>query len=589
MFDNHFYIANSRLKLEQYIWNLALKFKYYIVAIFLTIVSTTLFKIEVDYKVKEIIDSIADNQSADLAYLLFLFVFYKLLYHGILFINKLVEIRYKPLIIEQSLLFIFGSTLKHSLSWFDSHLSGEIQNKISDFNNTILLLITYLSQILIMTFGIAVILYYLSTIHYLSATILLVFIIFYFPIIYILLKKQFVLQGSKVTARQEAMGVVNDSITNVYSIKIIGNVLNEINLKLLPAIAKWKKLERKTRIFDAYYVELIDNLMVVSMSGIQIYTLAYLYKNGDISAGSFAFIAMMTLKIHSKLETLLMVLMFNFNPSLAQLKSSYSFINDNIDTLNRDNAGKLIHSRGEIRFEKVSVGYARSQKKALSNLSLSIKPGERVGIVGPSGAGKTTLVKSLIRYFDVNSGSIKIDGKDIRDYTLESLRENMAIIPQDITLLHRSVRENLLLAKYDATEAELIDICKKANIHDVIMSFPNKYDTIVGERGVKLSGGQRQRIAIARAMLKKAPILILDEATSSLDTLSEEEIKTSMNNLFEQRQTTIIAIAHRLSTLGNMDRIIVLDKGSVVQEGVHKDLIKDKNGYYYKLWNMQKL
>ena len=218
---------------------------------------------------------------------------------------------------------------------------------------------------------------------------------------------------------------------------------------------------------------------------------------------------------------------------------------------------------------------------------MRINPGERLGIVGTSGAGKTTMTKCLLRYFDVQQGAVCIDGNAICNITQESLRTHISIIPQDITMFHRTIRENLQLAKYDATDEEIISACKKAKIHEDIMSMEKGYDSVVGERGIKVSGGQRQRIAIARAILKNASILILDEATSSLDTPTEQLIQASINELLETSNATVIAIAHRLSTLKNMDRIIVLDKGKIVEEGRHNSLIRKKNGLYKKLWEMQ--
>jgi ATP-binding cassette subfamily B protein len=197
------------------------------------------------------------------------------------------------------------------------------------------------------------------------------------------------------------------------------------------------------------------------------------------------------------------------------------------------------------------------------------------------------MMKCLLRYFDVTDGAILIDGHNIQDISQESLRKAMSIIPQDITMFHRSIKDNLKLAAYDATDAEIISACKKAKIHDDVEAMPAGYDTVVGERGIKLSGGQRQRIAIARAILKNAPILILDEATSSLDTPTEKLIQDSINDVLENSKATVIAIAHRLSTLKHMDRILVLEKGNIVEVGSHTELLKKKDGLYKKLWEMQ--
>lgn len=195
----------------------------------------------------------------------------------------------------------------------------------------------------------------------------------------------------------------------------------------------------------------------------------------------------------------------------------------------------------------------------------------------------------MIRYFDINCGKITIDNINIKDFTQNSLYSHISLIPQDITMFHRSILENLQIAKYDAKKDEVISACKKAKIHNDIMEMQYNYDSIVGERGVKVSGGQRQRIAIARAILKDAPILILDEATSSLDSKTEKNIQTSLDLLIKDKSKTVIAIAHRLSTLKNMDRIIVMDQGKVTEIGTHEELLKKKDSIYRKLWELQEI
>ena len=220
----------------------------------------------------------------------------------------------------------------------------------------------------------------------------------------------------------------------------------------------------------------------------------------------------------------------------------------------------------------------------MKNFNLCIKNGQRVGVVGLSGAGKTTLVNLLLRLYDVNDGCIKIGGVDIRDVKQNSLRQNIALVPQETALFNRTLLENIRYARPGASRADVVQAAKKANIHDFIMKQSDGYDTLVGNRGIKLSGGQRQRIAIARALLKNAPILILDEATSALDSENEMMIQSALQKVMKNKTT--LAIAHRLSTLRNLDIIIVMDKGKIVESGSHKQLLR-KNGVYKKLWSMQ--
>ena len=222
------------------------------------------------------------------------------------------------------------------------------------------------------------------------------------------------------------------------------------------------------------------------------------------------------------------------------------------------------------------------------NFNLTIEPNQKLGIVGYTGAGKSTLINLLLRFFDVEDGhgGIEIDGQDIRDVTQESLRQNISYIPQDPILFHRTIKENIAYGKPNATDEEIIEASKKAYCYDFIMNLKDGFNTLVGERGVKLSGGQRQRIAIARAILKNSKILILDEATSALDSITEKQIQEALKELMKDK--TVIAVAHRLSTLNNMDRIITLDKGKIVEDGTREELLQHENGLFRKMWDMQK-
>jgi ATP-binding cassette subfamily B multidrug efflux pump len=251
-------------------------------------------------------------------------------------------------------------------------------------------------------------------------------------------------------------------------------------------------------------------------------------------------------------------------------------------------AKDLVVTKGEIRFEDLSFGYGR-ESGVLHDLDLVIRPGERVGLVGPSGAGKSTLVNLLLRFFDPEEGRILIDGQDIAHVTQESLRAQIAMVTQDTSLLHRSIRDNIRYGRREASEAEIVAAARRAHADDFIRELEDwhqrtGYDAHVGERGVKLSGGQRQRVALARVILKNAPILILDEATSALDSEAEAAIQEQLEGLMVGK--TVIAIAHRLSTIARMDRLIIMDRGRIVEQGTHAALLA-KGGVYARLWQRQ--
>jgi ATP-binding cassette subfamily B multidrug efflux pump len=269
--------------------------------------------------------------------------------------------------------------------------------------------------------------------------------------------------------------------------------------------------------------------------------------------------------------------------SWASANQAYRELVQPILVVDIPNAPKSNIKNGKIELKNISFKY--NKRKVLDDLSLTISPGEKVGLVGSSGAGKTTLVNLLMRFYDPGKGAIYIDGQNIAEVTQDSLRENIAFIPQEPTMFNRTLRENIGYGKSDATDKEIRRAARSASADGFIMEAPKKYDSMVGDRGIKLSGGQRQRIAIARAFLKDAPILILDEATSALDSETEAAIQKSFEEL--SRGRTTIAIAHRLSTLRNMDRIVVMDKGKIVESGTHAQLLRKKGGIYAKLWKMQ--
>ena len=269
--------------------------------------------------------------------------------------------------------------------------------------------------------------------------------------------------------------------------------------------------------------------------------------------------------------------------SLADAKEMTDIFDQQPDIQDIDNPEKCLISEGNISFENVNFEYVEGHR-VFTNFNFKIKAGEKIGLVGHSGSGKTTIVKMLLRFIDVRDGQILIDGQNIAKIRQEDLRNNISYVPQEPILFHRSIRENIGYAKPEATEEEIITVAQKAHAHNFILNLPYGYDTLVGERGIKLSGGERQRIAIARAMLKDSPILMLDEATSSLDSISESYIQDAFNELMKGKTT--IVIAHRLSTVQKMDRIIVLDKGRIIEQGTHKELL-ETNGVYADLWNHQ--
>ncbi|MFM7256045.1 MAG: ABC transporter ATP-binding protein, partial [Betaproteobacteria bacterium] len=313
----------------------------------------------------------------------------------------------------------------------------------------------------------------------------------------------------------------------------------------------------------------------------------HLWTLGEVGSGAVAAATAMALRLNGMSHWVMW--------EMASLFENIGTVRDGINMLSRQrtvidppNASELQVTRGEIRFCGVGFSYD-GKREVVKALDLHIQPGEKVGLVGPSGAGKSTVTNLLLRFYDLQRGSILIDGQDIAKVSQSSLRAQIGMVTQDTALLHRSVRENLGYGRPDASEAQMREAARRAEAEAFIESLTDPagrrgYDAHVGERGVKLSGGQRQRVAIARVMLKNAPILVLDEATSALDSEVEAAIQQSLNRLMEGK--TVVAIAHRLSTIAAMDRLIVMDHGMIVEEGTHPELLA-RGGLYARLWSHQ--
>ena len=313
----------------------------------------------------------------------------------------------------------------------------------------------------------------------------------------------------------------------------------------------------------------------------------WLWGAGALSVGAVAAASAMAMRLNGISHWIMWEMAMLFE-HIGTVQDGINTLSRHQTVLDRPDAQALAVPQGEIRFEDVSFSYG-NDRHVIAGLNLAIRPGEKIGLVGRSGAGKSTIVNLLLRFYDVESGRITIDGQDVAAVTQESLRAQIGMVTQDTSLLHRSVRENILYGRPDAGDEAMIAAARRAEAHDFVLGLSDPagrqgYDAHVGERGVKLSGGQRQRIAIARVMLKDAPILLLDEATSALDSEVEAAIQGSLYRLMEGK--TVVAIAHRLSTIAAMDRLIVLDQGRIVEEGDHASLLA-KGGLYARLWAHQ--
>ena len=386
-------------------------------------------------------------------------------------------------------------------------------------------------------------------------------------------------------ARSLMTGRITDAYSNIATVKLFSHGAREA------AYAKQSMEEFMVTVHaQMRLATLLHTCSFIVNSSLTVGTTAlgiWLWYHGQVGVGAVATATAMALRVNGLSQYIMW--------ESARLFENIGTVNDGMATLSKPHtildkpqALPLKVTRGEIKFEHVDFSY-EAGKPLLNGFNLNIKPGEKVGLIGRSGAGKSTIVNLLLRFYEPQSGTISIDGQNVDSVTQESLRAQIGLVTQDTSLLHRSVRDNIIYGRPDATDAEMISAAERAEAADFIPNLSDAkgrrgYDAHVGERGVKLSGGQRQRIAIARVMLKDAPILLLDEATSALDSEVEAAIQESLDKMMDGK--TVIAIAHRLSTIAAMDRLIVLDKGRIIEEGSHTELL-EKQGLYAKLWAHQ--
>ncbi len=389
-------------------------------------------------------------------------------------------------------------------------------------------------------------------------------------------------------ARSVMTGRITDAYTNIATVKLFSHTRRESEFARAAMDAFKLTGYAQMRLVSRF--EIVNHILVVAMILSACGTALWLWSAGEVGAGAVAAVTAMTLRVSGHAHWVMW--------EMTTLFESVGTIQDGINTLTKPrtvvdapDAKPLVVSQGEVRFDNMTFAYGQgaNARPVIDQLNLTIHPGEKIGLIGRSGAGKSTLVNLLLRFHDVQSGRILIDGQDIAHVTQDSLRRNIGMVTQDTSLLHRSMRDNILYGRPDASEADLHQAAERAEAADFIATLTDLqgrtgYDAHVGERGVKLSGGQRQRVAIARVMLKDAPILLLDEATSALDSEVEAAIQHSLDGLM--RGKTVIAIAHRLSTIAAMDRLIVMDAGRIVEEGTHAQLL-GQGGVYARLWGHQ--
>ncbi|WP_298625281.1 ABC transporter ATP-binding protein [uncultured Legionella sp.] len=476
---------------------------------------------------------------------------------------------------------VFDYLSKQSYHYFSNQMAGSLANKINDLPralDSIFMIITWYGIAAFSSIIVALIL--MCTINYWFAIVLLTWIILQLFISYKLSKKVDRYSIDNAEDKSELSGKIVDSLSNSSAVKLFARAKEELAYVKVSQDREEnsnKKLTIYMNIFRLYL-----DIPVTVMLSTMIYLLLAFWQKGLITTGDLVFIFNVSFVIMNQIWYLCHALADLYR-EIGIARQAIALLSAPIDIKDVPEATELLVTDGKIEFDDVTFHY-NNGKKVFENKSVIIEPNQRVGLVGFSGSGKTTFIHLILRFFNVESGVIRIDGQDISKVTQDSLHSAISMIPQDTALFHRTLMENIRYGNPSATDEEVIEASKKACCDDFIALLPDGYETMVGERGIKLSGGQRQRIAIARALLKNAKVVVMDEATSQLDSLTEEAIQNSLWQLMEYKTT--IVIAHRLSTLLHMDRILVFEQGKIVEDGTHDELLA-KNGLYKSMWDAQ--
>jgi ATP-binding cassette, subfamily B, bacterial len=543
-----------------------------------------------NYAIKMFLDAMASPAALtyhNILFPIFLFLGAQFTLDFVWRVSNIAEWKAEPYVRRSIILKSYDYVQHHSYLFFQNNFTGTISSKLKGILDGYDKFWAEMHHGLVSKiFKIIVNLCALSIVNINLGAFVFIWGAVYTPILYKLSLRLNQLSFEETESRHTIFGQISDKITNVISLFSFASRRRE--LQALNNQVSDDFIPKQIRVYKYdFKIQIIGGILYLIMFGFILFYMIHLRMLGLITIGDFAFVFGITLIVAEDIWHATISLQ-DFSRAMGDLKSSLSILNVPQENLDSKNAQPLIIKNPKIEFKKVHFGY-NDKDSVFKDLNFIINPGEKVGLVGHSGSGKSSLINLLLRYFKNNKGEILVDDQNINDVTQNSLRENIAVIPQDTLLFHRTLMENIRYGKPSATDEEVIEASKRAHLHEFITQLPEQYNAHVGERGIKLSGGQRQRIAIARAILKNAPILILDEATSSLDSQTEKFIQDSLNFLIEDKRKTVIAIAHRLSTLKHMDWIIVLDKGTIIEEGTHNKLIHDENSLYKKLWELQEI
>ncbi|TSC77554.1 MAG: ATP-binding cassette, subfamily B, bacterial [Parcubacteria group bacterium Gr01-1014_24] len=577
-------------KILKYIWPPIRKrqWVFYFILVFYT--ARVFFdQVAVPFYFKKIIDVLSQNDlshsaaSDDVFRLLFIIIGIHVSVFFVARITKFILLKFEAEAIRDLRDFTFQRVERNSHTFFANTFAGSLVTKarrfVGGFETVFDTFFYNFWKFFVLLTGVFVILIFQAPV---ISVIFGVWIVVHMGVVFLMLKRKISYDLTEAEQDSRISGRLADVFSNISAVKFFSASKNEV--ASFGEYTKEGEKRSKRAWFMGGKMDLVQHLMIITVEIAILYAMIVLWFRGEISTGTIVLVQTYMVVIANNLWEFGNSLV-RFMKSISDMKEMVDIFEITPDILDPKNPETLKMHSGHIVFKNVSFEY-QNGREVFRNFNLDIKPGERVGLVGHSGAGKSTITSLVLRFVDVVGGNIIIDGQDIRKVKQDDLRSVISYVPQESVLFHRTIRENIAYGKPSAKakDEEIISAAQKAHADEFISKLHKGYGTFVGERGVKLSGGERQRIAIARAMLKDAPILILDEATSSLDSISESYIQDAFSELMKGKTTLVIA--HRLSTIQKMDRIIVLEKGQIVEEGTHQELL-EKNNLYADLWNHQ--
>ncbi|MCW8407709.1 ABC transporter ATP-binding protein/permease [Legionella sp. PATHC035] len=571
-----------------FLWQVIKPYRWWYVLMFQAPVLTAIYIFANNYSFKLLVDAFSNETITSYGQLVFpivLFITAQIVLDVVWRISDFAEWKAEPYARQRLLSSAYNYVQHHSYNYFQNTPSGTVISKLKGLLDGYDSVFANLHHIVGKHFCVVIVsVFVLLVVNFNVFCFMLAWCVLVMVIMLPMALKLNRLSNEVAESKHQIIGSFSDNITNIFSLFYFAK--RRAEHRRVNELMSDDFVPRQIALYQYdFKFNMVGSVLYWFMLIAVFIFMIYLRTHDEISTGDFLFVMLTAITISFDLWALMSSLC-TFLKEIGDFKSSFSILSTPHDEVDEPGAQAYPIHQGKIEFRQLSFAYNEGSS-VFQNLNLLIRPGEKIGLVGHSGAGKSTLISLLLKNFKPTSGQILIDDMPISEITSDSLRQQIALIPQDIMLFHRTLGENIGYAKENATLEEIKHAAAMAKIDNFIESLPEQYDTLVGERGVKLSGGQRQRIAIARAFLKNASLVVLDEATSSLDTLSEQEVQQSINAMLEQNNATVIAIAHRLSTIRHMDRIVVMEGGAIIEEGTFNELVNNEQSYFKKLWDSQ--